>query len=611
MFEYPTTTTLRFLVSCSFLFAFSSARIEAQSCIDANGGSFSVDYPVVEITPELRINGVPFSTPAASSVQIWLSRNDVLQRRIAESHVVPVPVRMAAGTYDLVYRNITKTDPDLPQNTEAIIQRNVVINSSGALIVDIPRVHIGGTLTIDGLAFSKSELEDGEAWAVSVDNGSEVYLGDTNDGPAGSTTFAGTLMAGPYDILYRHESGETLVPVNTNALFASLDFQKDNLALAFNLITHQVTGDFYFNSAATPASVLEHGDVELRRITPSGLIDVVYLGDTVDQSYSTRGAFGSYDGYFIWNAGGVAGSAGPRNVEALAVQNVRIRGNPIDIDVAVTPVQATFKFNGGLAPPSNLENGEIRFRDQHNGLETPFAQTMAQTASIRLVPGTYDVTYRHLAGSVAVPRNTFVTALENLVIPDTGGFAHMVDLDIPVTDTAIKMTLNGQALLPADGSGNVLLLNADQSIGLNLQSSAAMPWQYLLVSGTYGLEYSYVGGPSTPRNANTRLPQMHSVTGSSDTMQFELATMAMQPLVTFNGSAFPVSSSVLMILLGTTGSVSFGADNGDWPAIPILQGRYDVLYTYSSGAVIPQNQLYAEYCIHAEFCLFCDGFETP
>lgn len=595
------------LAVCIVALSMGSQTVQAQECIDASGGSFTVDYPMVEITPELQLNGAPFMNNEPQSVQIWLAQDGVLQRRIADSHRTPSPTRIVADRYDIVYRNITKTDPSLPQNTEAIIQRDVVIKSDGVLVVDIPSVQMAGTVTLNGSAFSKSPLEDGNLFAVSTAEGDSVPLGHTSDGPAGMTPFGSYVVPGEYEIVFRNESGKTLVPVNSNALIATIDLKTSQTNLALNLVAHPVSGDFFFNSVATPASALEHGEIELRRKTPGGLLDTAVLGDTADQSYTTMAAFGSYDVYYTKL---LAGTVAPRNNLVIVRQNVRVQGAPIDVDMAVTTMVFDMLFSGSPAPASVLERGEISVRDALTGTETTLAQTNSQSASVPLVAGTYDVFYRWLAGSTVAPRNTFALVEQDVVIPDTGGgFSFNHDIDIPVTDTSISLTLDGAAIQPANGTATIVLMNADGSLSLGLGNSSGMPWQNRLVSGNYRLQYSYATGADLPRNTGTLLPQVMATTGANDTMIFDLASIGLAPTVLIDGTAFPSDSTALLFLTGKTGAVNLGDHNGSWPSWPILQGRYSVVYTWTTGPSNPQNQLYANRCVIAELCLFCDGFE--
>ena len=88
-----------------------SLAAAAMSCLDASDGQFTLGLQMVQITPELRLNGAPFVTSEENSVQIWLAQDGVLQVLLGETHLTPRPINVIADIYDLVYRNLTPSEP--------------------------------------------------------------------------------------------------------------------------------------------------------------------------------------------------------------------------------------------------------------------------------------------------------------------------------------------------------------------------------------------------------------------------------------------------------------------------------------------------------------------
>jgi hypothetical protein len=225
-----------------------------------------------------------------------------------------------------------------------------------------------------------------------------------------------------------------------------------------------------------------------------------------------------------------------------------------------------------------------------------------------MVPGAYDILYRHTIGSVFVPRNDEGIVARDVTFGASPLIILTVDVDIPMTDTAINLTLNGVSIPMFAGNGDVLLLNDDRSFSLDLGNSAALPWNGQLISGQYFLEWSHANGAGVPRNSDAVL-QGRVAMGASDEMVFDMPTLSVSPAGQVNGAPFPPGNTAFMYLFDGPNAAYFADANGTWPTREILQGRYNVLYIYQAGGVIAQNQLHSQFCIHAEFCILCDGFE--
>lgn len=608
----PARTRRRLGGALASLAAFSAAATApaatAQSCLDASGGNLQLDYPTVEITPELRLNGAPFVTGAAQSVQIWLAQEGVLQVKLGETHLPPQPVKVVAGTYDLVYRDVTPDPaPLLPANAHTTFQRGVAIDAPSKLVADVQTTTVSGGLTLNGGAFPASDYEDANIYAVNRGDGDEAWLYNTHQ-----QNFSTILIAGTYDIVYRVESGGSIVPRNTNAVLTTRSFTPGPATLNHDVVSHLTEGDFLLNGAAAPASQYERGAVDFRRRSGE-FLDVATVGETNDLSYSAPLIATRYSVHYRHLQGS---SIVPVNTDSpiAGLSNVQVNGSSIDVDIPVSTYVGDITLNGAAPPASIYENGQVVFIDPTSGAESPIGTTQEQAFQVRAMTGTYDLAWRRLAGGSLVPANDFKVFATAVNFPFGGLILVPLDVDIPMTDASIAVTLDGAAWNPGAGSATLRLLETEtiaagvQSIILGSTDSA--PWQVNLVAGAYRARYSHDSGTGIPRNALSVLPGLLTVSGAADVDTINVPYIDLTPSALVNGGAWPAGQMATLTLLDDSGAAGFGSGAGAWPARRVLPGTYRALYAYGSGAGIPINQAHQQACLYAEQCLFCDSFET-
>ncbi len=576
---------------------------QGQACVDATGGILQLDYPVVQVNPSLQLNGMPFVTGEAQSVQIWLAQDGVLQVLLGETHLAPQPVNVIAGTYDLVYRDLTPDPaPLLPGNTWAVFESNVVIDTPGKLIANVVTSTLSGSLTLNGGPFPASTYEDANIYAVGTEGQGEVFLYNTSQQP-----FAQILIAGEYDIVYRRESGNLIVPVNQNAVVATLDLQGP-VTLNVDITSHETSGQFLFNGSPAPASAYVRGSLELRHTSTHGLDDVVYLGDTNDQSYSRHIIAGRY-GVFYQSITGT--DIAPVNTDSPVpgYGNVRVNGSPIDIDIPVTVYVGTFTFNGAPPPASQYENGSVVMIDRETGAESLIGETHDGTFERAAIDGDYDLAYRVALGDNLVPLNEYKIFAREVNFPAGGQIQAVLDIDIPVTQARVIMKLDEQAWSPGAGEATIRLLEENGTLSYILGSTNDSPWQAALVSGRYRVLYSRETGTGIPINALTELPLTLNIEGDAAEVVINVPYIDLTPSALINGAPWPAGNSASLSLLTGGGLANLGTGAGAWPARRLLQGTYDVLYGFSEGGDAARNAAHRQGCVYASRCLFCDGFE--
>lgn len=586
----------------------SSSAVAAGECLQTTNGAVVIDYQTVEITPEFQLNGAPFPDGEPGSVEIWLAQDGLLQVKLGDTHLPVEPVHVVTGTYDLVYRDLTPFTPvGLPANTYATFQPGVVIDSDGPLVANVVTATLSGEVTHNGGGFPQTALQSAGIYAVGVSGLGEVHLYDTHLGP-----FAQVLIAGRYDIVYRHSDGNQM-PQNQNAVVDTVFTFPGGNNLATDIVSYATSGDITVNGNPAPPSALQKGELEMRDTSENGLEDIVYLGETSAQSYNRRIITRRYAVHYMH----LAGNAGvPRNADArlVAHSNVWVNGSPIDIEIPSTTYNGDFTINGIPTPPTALSHGNVVLIDKVTGAETLIEDTAEQEYTLTAIDGEYDLAYRVLQSGGDVPENEFMVFATDVAFPFGGILLpQQVDIDIPMTAATIELQQNDASWNPADGSAIVSLNAAEGTdagqFSIELGNTDDAPWETNLVSGDYTVSYSHNAGSNVPRNVSAHFPGVRSVQGSTDTLVLNFYSMDFSPSALINSLPFPGGQSTNLTMFLANGSLSFGAGGGTWAAMRAFLGRYQAHYSHINGNDIPANDAHQKPCIDLTHCLHCDGFE--
>jgi hypothetical protein len=475
------------------------------------------------------------------------------------------------------------------------------VPSDGSIDADIPVVSFAVDLSIDGQIPSSSPLERGQLVLVDRVRGDEAIVGGSQEGAALETS----VFPGDYEVVWRHQAGSVSVPRNTNARLGRVGIEPDGTLrlyaespfsttadgrLAVDITTTTVTGTFTIAGANAPSSTLENGTM---RLVDPATGDEVALGETSDGSFSVRAIPGRYE---VRYGAVLAGSVAPRNHDAL-VQTVEILpgdDEPMVLDVPVVVVSGAFQLDGNPAPTSVLERGRIALRevDTRDEIDLGFTNTVGY--SVPVVPGTYELVYRYVQGSLQVPRNESAVLRQVVVDPGLGPTAD-VDIDIDTTTISGAFTV-GELPPPTDSAnvGEISLQAVDSDDHVPLGNTNTGAYEAIVIPGDYTIHYSQQAASGlVPTNTNAQLGAVDMLIGElPGDLDVPFAPVAGNVLL--NGADPPSSEyddgriylrntdTQDSVLLGNT---RLGAVDG-----LVVPGLYEVYYVVETpGAMVPQN----------------------
>jgi hypothetical protein len=266
----------------------------------------------------------------------------------------------------------------------------------------------------------------------------------------------------------------------------------------------------------------------------------------------------------------------------------------VDIDVPAIDVTFDFTIDGAPPPADPGESGRIWLRDASSGVSFPVGFTDAGSATIRIIPGLYDVVYSHFAGTT-LPQNQQAVLIAGLSLraPQT------VAVDIPTWVQTLTFTLNGapMPISPLE-QGEIFLRDLETGDFVSFGPSSAGSATRTVLPRTYAATWSVLlSGVLAPANTNAVIAEglllggVHGAIPTNATIDVEAYTVSASP--TLNGAPFPLSplETGEIFLVGANGdSVSLGVTHQAPPSRVVIAGSYDVHYRrVLAGTVAPRN----------------------
>lgn len=460
-----------------------------------------VTLPAMNFHLTLQIDGEDVPTTFGESAA--LSLRDVVtgvEFEIGDATDSPLAVQVVPGVYDLIYRYVSGSE--LPRNTRAVIaQRLDLSGRSVATTVDVATVMHGVGATLNGAPFPTSPYEDGEIRLENPDTGDRVSWGMTT-GLVGLQR----ILAGTYDVVYAHESGNSIVPANQRAVIAE-DVEIAPPAHPWQLSTtdvdvvaHMIDVAGTLDGAPFPASAYEHGEIVL--VGQGG--DEVPLGFTSGLSDPIPIVEGVYDLHYRRVTGNLLM---PLNAEARVMRGVRVDAPAtLAFDVETVEVTLDFLLDGEPFPASAYERGAYRLVGETPGDEMEVGSTVDPQHVVRVVPGRYDLEYDYVTGTSIVPANVGQRVESDLEFLTD----HARTIDIVTRAVVPTFLMNGGAF-PTDPSerGEIVLRSFDGGM-LSLGTTDVVdPDARIAIEAAYAVDYQWETGTAVPRNALARVAYTH------------------------------------------------------------------------------------------------------
>ncbi len=353
-----------------------------------------------------------------------------------------------------------------------------------------------------------------------------------------------------------------------------------------------VSGAFLIDGAPAPSDFGEQGFVHL---IGSGTPTPITLGVTNTQAYGPVMLIeGDYrPAYELLFSDGAL----PKNPLATIGAAVFVTDSAVvDVDIPTVDVAFTFTLNGVPAPALPGQAGSIWLRDAETGDEMWVASTHVGAETIKVLPGIYDVVYRHQAGST-VPQN------ENAVVQaDVPLFSDQnVLVDLPTRDQTLSFLLNG-APFPTSSytEAEIELRNRLTGDAVSFGPTTAGSATRTVLPGVYDVAYSKIDvSDLIPANVDATVAvgiALDSGGGGfplSGSIDVPAATITLD--ATLNGApGFPTSiyERGQIVLVGSHGNeVLLGTTDEGTPApVMVVQGKYEAHYRHLEGTtIVPRN----------------------
>jgi hypothetical protein len=535
----------------------------------------------VEIQPIFRLNGFPFpgSQAGVAVFTLWASHNRDLfnapQLLIGQTDQSPEPFRVIPGVYDVYYSWLSGAR--IPRNVLTRILTEVVLESDGDLVIDVPVISIAGRKLHNGAPFNFEGAAQlslrGLNWP------GEVPLGD-----AQSTEFAVSIIPGNYGFEYDWQQGPNF-PNNRHAQVSQHELLQSVNDLVLNVPSLVQTFEFRHNGSPFIVHPLERGDIVLRR----GEREEVLVGATNDPLPTIRLIAHTYDAH--WRH--VVGALVPTNSDGVFIFNFDPSGpSPRVIDVPSVTVSGSFLVNGEQPPAANpFENARLRLEVPGTDDYVDLGQTQHLNYSRIVIPGVYALMYELLAGGAVLPANPRATLNRDWRVVRTQNRI----IDIPVGIYKGTFRLNGDTWPVVDteqGKMYAVSVEGDWPPTL-LGYTVGQAFETRLVPGRYQPAYAHdVGAAYVPQNGFTtfgRIAQIRKGHDTSALLDVQAATLTVS--YQHNGALLPLGGPENVNVFLHRDRNSLRLYNSDYGPISIIAmgGRFDLFYTYIAGPGLPKN----------------------
>ena len=584
----------------------------------ANGGTVTVDVPVVDIQFQLTIGGQPLGATNTNAydegglilVDTVTGERIVLPDAFDGAVTFPQTWRVIPGTYDIHYYNDGATD-FWPVNDDNRLMEAVDLTTSKTVTVDVPVVEITFALTIGGQALSAANTnayDEGGLILVDPVTGERIVLPDAFDG---GVTFPQQwrLIPGVYDIYYYNDGATDFWPVNDdNQLMEAVDLTTSK-TVAVDVpvvdITFRLTIGGQALSTTNTNAYDEGGLVLVDSVTGERIVLPDAFDGALTYPQTWRVIPGIYDIYY-YNDGATDFWPVNDNYELMSGVDLRT-SKTLNVDVPVVEITFDLTIGGQALSAANTnayDEGGLILVDSVTGerivLPDAFDGAVTYPQTWRVIPGTYDIYFYNDGATSFWPVNDDTRLMQAVDLSST----KTVAVDVPVVDITFDLTIGGQQISAANTNaydeGGLILVDTTTGERIVLpdafDGAVTYPQTWRVIPGTYDIHYYNDGATSFwPVNDDKRLMEAVALTSSKTVavdvpvvdVTFELL-IGGQSLSTTNTNAYdegglvlvdPVTGERIVLPDAFDGTVTYPQT---WRIIP---GSYDVHY-YNDGAAM-------------------------
>ncbi len=556
------------------------------SCSDNDGTEVAgtvlvpINVSSVLLQGDFSLNGSAFPVSQYENGVISLADSQNNQVVLGNTYVGSYEAYIVAGNYNSQY-TFSQGGSLVPVNHDNNIATALPLINDQVLDIDVPAYSVRFSFTLDGAPFPASEYDDAVFYLQRDDGGERILLGNSH-----AAIDPVWLMPGTYDVIYAVETPGAAVPLNQNAVVATVVIDDMTSGVSIDVATVAFRLDVTLDGASFPVSQYEDGDFLL--LNSAG--DRVELGATYELPLNVNVIEGTYDVVYAHETG----TAVPLNTEASIAGNQVINAaNPaanLDIQSALITPQIT--LDGNAFPVSEYQDANIFLRgaDNHNDQMLMTSTHTAGPPAIKIIRGTYDVIYRHETGD-QVPQNTNAVVAENVVLNSD----QALPVDIASVDINGTFTLNGNNFTSnpfqvaefhfrGTEPGDEFLL------GYSNDGQGAAK----IISGTYDIIYKHTDGNNIPRNPENTITS-GLLFNASQSIRINVPAIFISPVFTLNSQPFPEDGNeyAQFYLHGETAVDRIYIGNSylmQNSSALIVNGTYDVMYEYIKGVSIPVNE---------------------
>jgi hypothetical protein len=452
----------------------------------------------------------------------------------------------------------------------------------GFQVADIPSVEVRPRFLLNGQPFPGGGAGVGlfTLWASKPSelfDGPQLLLGESDEPPQPVR-----VIPGIYDVYYSWQSGD-LVPRNflTRVLRSVAILRDRELTIDVSMVT--VSGFKRHNGEAFPDDG-SAAELTLRAVGRPGRVP---LGDTLPSEFQVRLIPGVYNLEYDWSEG----DSIPRNRHA-TVRAVRLVKDAANLVLNVPSVAQDFIFlhNGAAFPASIYESGTIVLR-RGSWEEARVGNTYQLPPRVILIPGVYDVHWRHIQGST-VPGNQDARFRKGLVINGA-----LRTIDVPSVEVSGDIRLNG---LPPpqviQHYARLWLETPDRINRMFLGATLYGSFNLRVVPGAYDIIYEHAAGDLLPSNARATIERGWRV-AARPVRAINIPSGPYEGTFLLNGEPFPNSPYefgrvYLLPLEGEGESVLLGATRDQSFSRRVIPGLYRSAYALGQGeTTVPVNTL--------------------